>query len=153
MASRIEWTERTWNPVRGCTKISPGCKHCYASTFAERFRGVAGHPYERGFDFRLVQERLFDPLLWNAPLLLEARNTPHPHETAEQADEGVQQDCDGVHSPREGLPDGYSPTLYRMPGVGLTPAQACVSPILGISSLRARSAFVFVSAVRLRMEP
>ena len=52
--SEIEWTDATWNPVRGCTKISPGCKHCYAETFAERFRGVRGHPYERGFDLRLV---------------------------------------------------------------------------------------------------
>ena len=45
--SKIEWTDATWNPLRGCTKISPGCKHCYAETFAERFRGVKGHPYER----------------------------------------------------------------------------------------------------------
>jgi protein gp37 len=43
--SKIEWTDATWNPLRGCTKISPGCKHCYAETFAERFRGVNGHPY------------------------------------------------------------------------------------------------------------
>src|SRR6266403_5757112 len=54
MGSKIEWTDATWNPVRGCTKISPGCKHCYAETFAERFRGVKGHPYEQGFDLRLV---------------------------------------------------------------------------------------------------
>ncbi len=46
--STIEWTGSTWNPVRGCTKISPGCAHCYAEVFAERFRGVPGHPYERG---------------------------------------------------------------------------------------------------------
>src|ERR1700687_2921521 len=52
--SAIEWTDATWNPVRGCTKISPGCKNCYAETFAERFRGVKGHPYEQGFDLRLV---------------------------------------------------------------------------------------------------
>ncbi len=52
--SQIEWTDATWNPVRGCTQISPGCAHCYAETFAERFRGVAGHPYEQGFDLRLV---------------------------------------------------------------------------------------------------
>src|SRR5689334_13013606 len=65
--SKIEWTDATWNPVRGCTKISPGCKHCYAETFAERFRGVAGHPYERGFDLRLVPERLLDPLRWQTP--------------------------------------------------------------------------------------
>lgn len=62
--SKIEWTDTTWNPVRGCTKISPGCKHCYASAFAERFRGVAGHPYEQGFDLRLVPEKLLEPLSW-----------------------------------------------------------------------------------------
>lgn len=65
--STIEWTDATWNPVRGCTKISPGCKHCYAETFAERFRGVPGHPYEQGFDLRLVPEKLAEPLKWRAP--------------------------------------------------------------------------------------
>src|SRR5947209_14474956 len=65
--SKIEWTDATWNPVRGCTKISPGCKHCYAETFAERFRGVKGHPYEQGFDLRLVPEKLAEPLRWGAP--------------------------------------------------------------------------------------
>ncbi|MDX1944047.1 MAG: phage Gp37/Gp68 family protein [Pirellulaceae bacterium] len=63
--SKIEWTDATWNPVRGCTKISPGCKHCYAETFAERFRGVPGHPYEQGFDLRLVSEKLLEPLRWS----------------------------------------------------------------------------------------
>jgi protein gp37 len=63
----IEWTDATWNPVRGCTKISPGCKHCYAKTFAERFRGVPGHPYEQGFDLRLVPEKLDQPLKWKYP--------------------------------------------------------------------------------------
>ncbi len=62
--SAIEWTDATWNPVRGCTKVSPGCKHCYAETFAERFRGVPGHPYEQGFDLRLVPEKLPEPLRW-----------------------------------------------------------------------------------------
>lgn len=62
--TRIEWTDATWNPVRGCTRISPGCSHCYAETFAERFRGVPGHPYEQGFDLRLVPEKLADPFLW-----------------------------------------------------------------------------------------
>lgn len=62
--SEIEWTDATWNPVRGCTKVSPGCKHCYAETFAERFRGVAGHPFEQGFDLRLVPESLELPLKW-----------------------------------------------------------------------------------------
>lgn len=51
--------------MRGCTKISPGCKHCYAETFAERFRGVPGHPYQQGFDLRLVPEKLTEPLSWN----------------------------------------------------------------------------------------
>jgi protein gp37 len=68
--SHIEWTDATWNPVRGCTKISPGCKHCYAETFAERFRGVKGHPYEQGFDLRLVPEKLTEPLTWRAPKLV-----------------------------------------------------------------------------------
>jgi protein gp37 len=62
--SHIEWTDATWNPVTGCTKISPGCKHCYAETFAERFRGVPGHPYEQGFDLKLWPERLAAPLRW-----------------------------------------------------------------------------------------
>lgn len=66
-SSDIEWTDATWNPVRGCTKVSPGCKHCYAETFAERFRGVAGHPFEQGFDLRLVPERLAEPLRWRTP--------------------------------------------------------------------------------------
>jgi protein gp37 len=63
--SKIEWTDATWNPVRGCTKISPGCAHCYAETFAERFRGVPGHPYEDGFDLRLVPEKLPEPITWS----------------------------------------------------------------------------------------
>ncbi len=62
--SSIEWTDATWNPIRGCTKISPGCKHCYAETFAERFRGVKGHPYEQGFDLKLVPEKLSEPFSW-----------------------------------------------------------------------------------------
>lgn len=65
--SKIEWTDATWNPVRGCSKVSPGCKHCYAETFAERFRGVPGHPYEQGFDLRLVPEKLQAPFEWKQP--------------------------------------------------------------------------------------
>jgi protein gp37 len=68
--SQIEWTDATWNPVRGCTKISPGCKHCYAQTFAERFRGVKGHPYEQGFDLRLVPEKLLEPFSWRSSKLV-----------------------------------------------------------------------------------
>ena len=65
--SKIEWTDVTWNPVRGCTKVSPGCKHCYAETFAERFRGVPDHPYEQGFDLKLIPEKLLEPLKWTSP--------------------------------------------------------------------------------------
>jgi len=68
--SAIEWTEATWNPVTGCTKVSPGCAHCYAETFAERFRGVPGHPYERGFDLQIRQERLEQPLAWRQPRMI-----------------------------------------------------------------------------------
>jgi protein gp37 len=65
--SKIEWTDATWNPVRGCTKVSPGCLHCYAETFAERFRSVPGHPFEFGFDLRMVPEKLGDPIRWSKP--------------------------------------------------------------------------------------
>ena len=65
--SSIEWTDATWNPVTGCIEVSPGCAHCYAKTFAERFRGVPGHPYERGFDLQLRPERLDQPLRWKKP--------------------------------------------------------------------------------------
>jgi protein gp37 len=68
--STIEWTDATWNPVTGCTKISPGCKNCYAETFAERFRGVLGHPYEQGFDLKLWPERLQWPLRWKSPRMI-----------------------------------------------------------------------------------
>ena len=68
--SKIEWTDSTWNPVRGCTKITPGCAHCYAETFAERFRGVKGYPYEQGFDLRLVPEKLGEPLKWASPKMV-----------------------------------------------------------------------------------
>ena len=65
--SKIEWTDATWNPVTGCTQISPGCAHCYAKTFAERFRGVPGHPYERGFELQRRPKRLNQPLRWTKP--------------------------------------------------------------------------------------
>ena len=68
--SSIEWTDATWNPVTGCTKISAGCKNCYAETFAERFRGVPGHPFEQGFDLRLWPDRLDLPLKWKQPRLI-----------------------------------------------------------------------------------
>ena len=65
--SAIEWTDASWNPLTGCTQVTPGCDHCYAKTFAERFRGVKDHPYEQGFDFRLWPERLELPLRWRQP--------------------------------------------------------------------------------------
>lgn len=68
--SKIEWTDATWNPVRGCTKISPGCLHCYAETFAERWRGIPGHPFEFGFDLQLVPEKLGEPLRWGTPRMI-----------------------------------------------------------------------------------
>jgi protein gp37 len=70
LLTKIEWTDATWNPVRGCTKISAGCKHCYAETFAERFRGVKSHPYEQGFDLRLVPQKLLEPLRWKTPKMI-----------------------------------------------------------------------------------
>jgi protein gp37 len=65
--SKIEWTDATWNPVTGCNKVSPGCKHCYALRFSERFRGTPGHPFEQGFDLRLWPERLRLPMAWRTP--------------------------------------------------------------------------------------
>jgi protein gp37 len=66
----IEWTDATWNPVTGCTKISAGCDHCYAARFSERFRGVTGHPFETGFDLTLRPERLSHPLTWRTPRMI-----------------------------------------------------------------------------------
>src|SRR4051794_8755975 len=60
----IEWTDATWNPVTGCTKISAGCDNCYAERFSERFRGTPGHPFDNGFDLTLRPERLEQPLRW-----------------------------------------------------------------------------------------
>lgn len=69
-ATAIEWTDVTWNPVTGCTKISAGCDHCYAERFSERFRGVSGHPFERGFDLTLRPERVVQPLRWKSPRMI-----------------------------------------------------------------------------------
>ncbi len=68
--SSIEWTDATWNPVTGCTKISAGCDNCYAERFSERFRGVPGHPFENGFDLTLRPERLEQPLRWRQPRMI-----------------------------------------------------------------------------------
>lgn len=68
--SAIEWTDTTWNPVTGCTKISSGCDNCYAERFSERFRGVKDHPFEHGFDLTLKPERVGQPLTWKKPRMV-----------------------------------------------------------------------------------
>lgn len=67
ITTQIEWTDATWNPVTGCSKITRGCDFCYAQRFSERFRGVPGHPFENGFDLTLRSERLKQPLQWRHP--------------------------------------------------------------------------------------
>lgn len=68
--SGIEWTDATWNPVTGCTKVTRGCDNCYAARFAERWRGTSGHPYEQGFDLRLWPSRLDQPAQWRRPRMI-----------------------------------------------------------------------------------
>ncbi|WP_148861869.1 DUF5131 family protein [Marinobacter fonticola] len=63
----IEWTEQTWNPVTGCTKVSPGCKHCYAETMAKRLQAMGANGYENGFAVSLHPERLGQPLQRSKP--------------------------------------------------------------------------------------
>ena len=65
--SRIEWTEQTWNPTVGCTKISAGCKHCYAETMAHRLQAMGIPGYDNGFRLRLVPDRLGEPLTRKKP--------------------------------------------------------------------------------------
>ncbi len=67
LTTGIEWTDATWNPMSGCTKVTRGCDNCYAERIAERFRGVKGHPFERGFDLTLRPHKLREPLSWRAP--------------------------------------------------------------------------------------
>ena len=66
----IEWTDATWNPVTGCTKITAGCDNCYAERFSERFRGVPGHPFENGFDLTLRPDRIAQPMSWRRPRMI-----------------------------------------------------------------------------------
>src|ERR1700758_1723208 len=95
----IEWTDATWNPVTGCTKISAGCDHCYAERFSERFRGTPDHPFETGFDLTLRPKRLELPMFWRKPRMIFVnsmsdlfhKNIPHAFisavfETMEKAD-------------------------------------------------------------------
>ncbi|MBZ0271645.1 phage Gp37/Gp68 family protein [bacterium] len=65
--STIEWTESTWNPVTGCTKISPGCKHCYAERMAERLHAMGQPNYRNGFELTLQPQMLELPLRWKKP--------------------------------------------------------------------------------------
>ncbi len=65
--SAIEWTEQTWNPTIGCTKISPGCKHCYAETMAHRLQAMQMRGYENGFELKLMPDRLEQPLKRKKP--------------------------------------------------------------------------------------
>jgi protein gp37 len=67
LKSSIEWTESTWNPVTGCTKISPGCKHCYAERMAGRLKAMGQRNYRNGFTLTLQEQALELPLKWKKP--------------------------------------------------------------------------------------
>lgn len=118
----IEWTDATWNPVTGCTKISPGCDNCYAARFSERFRGVPGHPFETGFDLTLRPERLLQPFSWKRPRMIFVnsmsdlfhKEIPREHvaavfETMEKADWHVYQ----VLTKRSSLLQKFVSSRYR----------------------------------------
>lgn len=126
--SHIEWTDATWNPVTGCTKISAGCDRCYAQRFSERFRGVEGHPYETGFDLTLRPERLDQPVRWSKPRMIFVnsmsdlfhKQVPTSHidrvfDTMERADQHIYQ----VLTKRSSLMRNYVNARY---GSGKTPA-------------------------------
>jgi protein gp37 len=68
--SAIEWTESTWNPVTGCTKISPGCKHCYAERMAKRLKAMGQPNYGRGFQVSIHEHALGLPLGWKKPQIV-----------------------------------------------------------------------------------
>ncbi|MEV0649876.1 DUF5131 family protein [Phytomonospora sp. NPDC050363] len=67
LTTTIEWTDTSWNPITGCVQVSPGCDHCYAKTFAERFEGTPGHYFEHGFAVQLRRHKLTEPLRWKTP--------------------------------------------------------------------------------------
>lgn len=158
--SRIEWTDATWNPVTGCTKISPGCDHCYAGRFAERFRGVPGHPFETGFDLTLRPERLAQPLAWTRPRMIFVnsmsdlfhKEIPASHiaavfETMERADWHVFQ----VLTKRSSLLKKFVNARYRIGtapahiwlGVSVENAQA-TSRIAHLQQARAATRFLSI---------
>src|SRR5262245_10547811 len=68
--SNIEWTEMTWNPVTGCTKVSPGCKHCYAETMAKRLHAMGSPRYQNGFRLTLHEDLIELPMSWQKPRLV-----------------------------------------------------------------------------------
>lgn len=68
--SKIQWTDATWNPVTGCTKVSPGCKHCYAEKRSHRLKGRFGYPEDEPFRLTLHEDRLDQPLHWKKPRLI-----------------------------------------------------------------------------------
>jgi protein gp37 len=120
--SAIEWTDATWNPVTGCTKITAGCDNCYAARFSERWRGVPGHPFENGFDLTLRPERIEQPLAWkrsrmifvNSMSDLFHKDVPRPFidsvfDTMEKADWHVFQ----VLTKRSSLMRDYLKRRYR----------------------------------------
>ena len=120
--STIEWTDTTWNPVTGCTRISAGCDKCYAARFSERFRGVPGHPFENGFDLTIRPERLLQPLGWKKPRMIFVNSmsdllhkaVPKDHiarvfDTMEQADWHIYQ----VLTKRSSLLQKFTNERYR----------------------------------------
>ena len=70
ISSKIEWTEATWNPVTGCTKISEGCRHCYAEKLALRLKAMNNPRYVNGFDVTLHYDVLGEPLKWHRPKMI-----------------------------------------------------------------------------------
>ena len=133
----IEWTQSTWNPVIGCTKLSAGCDHGYAERFAERFRGVAGHPYEPGFDLTLRPERVDQPPTWRRPRhasrrpAIEREDTAdemHRHRSEELPDgKGAPADLGAGERGQEAEPQlaqqRHAPLVVGEPGTGLTLGQ------------------------------
>ena len=125
--SKIEWTDATWNPVTGCTKITSGCDNCYAERLAERWRGVPGHPYEQGFDIRLWPSRLDQPARWRKSRMvfvnsmsdlfhkdIEPQFVDHVFDTMEAVDRHVYQ----ILTKRSSLMKSY---LQRRYAGGLAP--------------------------------